>query len=320
MKFFQTFLFGLLAGAMVCVGLLYQEYKERLHSPCLPPLAYSIGAVDPRFGISEEKFTRLALESENLWEVALDRDILQYDPHAPFTLNLVFDERQSKTLTGKELEQSIADNTSSYEELSNQIERLNISYQSLVSEHNALSAKYEKEVQKYEEEVRMWNKRGGAPEKEYQKLLDDQKALDKMRSEINALVDTINATAHSSESVVQTINTTVDTLNTNISTYNNLFGEEREFDKGLYTVDAITVYQMETLADLRMTLVHEFGHALGIQDHVDNPQSIMHYLMRDQNMSPLTLTPADIAAVTTACRFDTAPSFSDVLQWKNLLF
>lgn len=318
-RLFRIFLWSFFCTLLITGGALYGAYKEELHSPCLPPLHYSIGEVDPRFGVSQAQFTSLAQQAEDTWERALGKNIFEYEQNAPFTLNLVFDDRQSKTNTGKQLESNIAEGKSSYESLSQELQSLHSSYDSLVADYNALEAEYDSKVAAYEKTVAYWNDHGGAPKDVYEDLQGDRKDLEKMADTLNEKAAKINTLAKTSGETVKEINETADAINSEITTYNGLFGGEREFDKGLYTGDAITVYQMEELGDLRLTLVHEFGHALGIVEHVDDDsQAIMYYLLRDQNVSPITLTESDVAAANHACRFDTRPSIADIFNWYEL--
>ncbi|HEV8677565.1 MAG TPA: matrixin family metalloprotease [Candidatus Paceibacterota bacterium] len=73
-------------------------------------------------------------------------------------------------------------------------------------------------------------------------------------------------------------------------------------EEGLYTSDAsgtrITIYAFQDKNELMRTLIHEFGHALGL-GHVSNPDSIM-YPSNDASQST-TLTKEDLAELSRAC-------------------
>jgi hypothetical protein len=73
-------------------------------------------------------------------------------------------------------------------------------------------------------------------------------------------------------------------------------------EEGLYTSDAsgtrITIYAFQGKSELMRTLIHEFGHALGL-GHVSNPDSIM-YPSNDASQST-ALTQEDLAELSRAC-------------------
>jgi len=49
-----------------------------------------------------------------------------------------------------------------------------------------------------------------------------------------------------------------------------------------------------------LALAHELGHTLGI-GHVDNPQSVMYYLMGEQDLKNPHLTKEDLDALKNVC-------------------
>ncbi len=64
------------------------------------------------------------------------------------------------------------------------------------------------------------------------------------------------------------------------------------FHKGLFNGREILIYEFESEDDLRLTLAHELGHALGLQ-HANDPTALMYPLMKDQNAENFSLTQAD---------------------------
>src|SRR5690606_36602606 len=96
------------------------------------------------------------------------------------------------------------------------------------------------------------------------------------------------------------INRRAQDLHLDVNAYNGKFGAAREFDQGNYTGNDINIFQFSGLEDLRLVVAHEFGHALGV-DHLDNPESVMHYLMNEQNVTELQATADDLAAVRQSC-------------------
>jgi hypothetical protein len=278
--------------------------REEIISPCLPPLHYTVGTIDPEFQLSSEKFTSLVLQSEHLWENALGKDVFQYDPNASFTINLLYDERQSKTNQSIQLEKEIDSKKETYDQMTEKLDANTKTYETLTSQYTTLTREYEKEVAEYNKEVASWNRAGGAPEKEYDILQKKLKTLEDKRTKINSLIHQINTLADTSKNIVATINNTADHINATVKTHNNLFEDGEEFNKGICNRNQIDIYQFITQQDLLLTLVHEMGHSLFITEHTRDPQSIMYYLMKDQPTDSITLTKQDIDIANQSCRFD----------------
>lgn len=277
-----------------------RKYIER---PCSKPLEYSLGEVDSRFGITRDEFLNIARESEKVWEEGVGRNLLEYNPQAPFKLNLIFDERQFQTNESQNLEEKL-------ENLGDQTKISSRQYESLKSDYEKRLAQYEKSVaefsadfQDYQKEVKYWNSRGGAPEDEYEKLQKKQKELDgiqkqleKERKNLKASIDKINTS-------VQKTNQAISTYNRDLETYQNKYGGEREFEKGLYDGTGISIYEFREKTDLKLTLIHEMGHSLEI-GHLENPQSIMYYLLGEQDLENPKLTEEDLVALKKVCGLD----------------
>ena len=80
-------------------------------------------------------------------------------------------------------------------------------------------------------------------------------------------------------------------LNASVKQYKQRF-QPHLFHKGLFNGKQILIYEFESEDDLRLTLAHELGHALGLQ-HTDDPHALMHPVMKDQDIAHFRLTQAD---------------------------
>lgn len=70
--------------------------------------------------------------------------------------------------------------------------------------------------------------------------------------------------------------------------------DPRLFDKGQFNGREIVIYEFESEDDLRVTLAHEFGHALGLKHH-DDPYALMYPQLSKQNLKDFRLGKADVA-------------------------
>lgn len=65
------------------------------------------------------------------------------------------------------------------------------------------------------------------------------------------------------------------------------------FHKGEFNGREINIYEFQSIDELRITLAHEFGHALGLQ-HTNDPNALMYPILEKQNFSHFKLTTADL--------------------------
>ncbi|PIP26716.1 MAG: hypothetical protein CO140_01330 [Candidatus Moranbacteria bacterium CG_4_9_14_3_um_filter_40_7] len=278
-----------------------EEINFSAKGPCEEPIKYSLGQIDHRFGISPEKFRALILEAEGLWENSAKLNLFEYDAAAAFKINLIFDERQMQTLDSEELESNLQKLEAEQDKLIKQFGSLSNAYQKKLADYNAQLAAYEKRLKKYNKEVEYWNEQGGAPEDEYADLEKERKKLKKLADDLEKQRLAVNSLATETNQVVKRENQVVLKYNADIATYKSQYGESREFEKGIFNGEEINVYQYKENDDLRLTLIHELGHALGL-NHLENPQAIMYYLMGEQGMENPSLTAEDLQALKEACQ------------------
>jgi len=279
-----------------------RNYIPAVSNPCSSPLAYSIGSVDLRFNISQDSVMSLAQKSENVWESQTGINLFQYESNAPLKINLIFDSRQKQALEAVVLEQKLGKLKISDANIKVQYDKLYAEYSRETDNYNTLAKKYEKEINSYNKEVSRWNDAGGAPPAEYEKLQKEQddlevmrKKLEKERKNINDLINQMNSLASREKQIVGSYNESV-------RTYSEKYGATREFEKGIFNGQEINIYQFNEDSDLELTIAHELGHALGI-NHVENPKSIMYYLMGEQDLNNPILTTEDITALKAFCDF-----------------
>lgn len=272
-----------------------------LDKPCSKPIEYSIGEVDQKFGISKDDVLKNALEAEKVWEAEARKDLFKYNPKAEFKINLVFDERQQSTNESIKLEDNLEKLDVAHDSTLQEYNLLKEKYSKQLEEYNKNVDEYEKRIEKYNKDVAYWNSRGGATEEEYKKLEKEKKELKAMYEKLEKERKVINNLASQANQTAEKENQIVNKYNSSLETYKSRFGESREFEKGIYSGQIINIYEFREVEDLRMTIIHEFGHALGI-DHLNDPGSIMYYLMGEQDLENPKLTEEDISALKNVCK------------------
>lgn len=246
-------------------GYVYYIYLDT--RPCVHPVEYSIGSVDPRFGTSNEDLRRDLQAASDIWSNTLNRTLFVENDTDGLPINLIYDEREEIVRQG----QSIAA----------QQDSIDVLKQTLDDVH-AFITKTENELNV---EIAAINARGGATLKEQASIAAQQRAL-------QSRIDQYNADA-------KILNDRIKTLNAQVAQYNTTAGHS--FRAGEYISDAsgkrINIYAYVNERQLKSVLAHELGHALGL-DHNDDPTSIMYSETEDGSLTP---SEKDIESLQELC-------------------
>jgi flagellar motility protein MotE (MotC chaperone) len=267
------FHFLFLVFLMISTGILYYFI---IYNQCNLPIKYSIGNIDSRFNISKEEAIAYSKESAEKWNTALKTTVLEYDENAELKIDFIYDERQENL-----------------DKLKSEMSDLDISDSSISETRETINnkiAQYETDMDSYNDKVSYWNSAGGAPTSIYNALQNEKKELERRR---------VNLT-----SAIQLLNNKIDTYNENLTELKNEIEEENSKVEvqGVYKggENEIDIFTFGTKNELKVVLIHELGHAIG-GGHTDNPESIMYYLIQDQDYDDPELMAEDIEMVQNTC-------------------
>jgi hypothetical protein len=274
-------------------------------APCRIPITYTIGSIDPRFGISEARLQTALSSGEAVWEKAAGRDLFKYmaTGTAQVRVNLVYDTRQETTDKLNKIGISLNSSVASYEALKAQYAAALEKYQSERAAFNSAFATYESDVRAYETEVRKWNAGGGAPPEAAAKLTAQKRALESRQASLMQRQSVLNQEADSVNAMVAGVNRLAKSLNMQVTQYNTT-GQStgEEFEEGVFESapgrEKIDIYEYDSDARLKRLIAHELGHALGM-DHVADPKAIMYRLNQSETDNP---TADDLTEMRRVCR------------------
>lgn len=268
---------------------------------CEEPISYRLGNIDNRFGISEKDIVSLLKEAEDLWETAGAKDLFVYNQNDTnaVPINFIFDQRQADIIAANQSEEFLNTEWNSFETLASQYESVSKEYKTKTNIYDSDVAEYEALLSEFNDTVDEWNENGGS-KKEYQDLKDQEFFIKTVFKGLEIERERLNETADRLNNLAEQVNAIQSQLNRKIGLHNERFAEEEIINSGDFDYYKINIYQYYSIADLRLTLAHEMGHAIGI-DHVEDKNAIMYYLLESQDVVGLEPQVADIEALFDVC-------------------
>jgi matrixin len=288
----------LLLSLVACVALSAGLWTIRPR-PCGRPIAYRLGAIDTRFGLTSDEVLEGLRQAESLWSHAMGRDLFAHDPRAALTVTLVYDERQQTTQTSQRLWSSMRQAQASHAEVSRSYAEWRETYERRARTYEATYAAYQERAAAYNAQMQQWSVRG-VPREAQAGLEAERSRLQAMRSELETERMAIESLAGTVRSLAEKGNALAEAHNRDVMTFNSRYGAPRQFHKGEFDGREITVFEFHDMRDFTLLLAHELGHALGL-GHVDDPAAVMHAVGGEQALEPLRLTAADLAALQKLC-------------------
>ncbi len=296
----------LLLGVMIYsfrneIGTAIGVVKSK-YFPCKDPIEYSLGVFDERFGVSKEDFVASLQEAEIAWEKSIGENLFEYKDGGSLKINLIYDNRQLVTDKLEKIDSVVEEGKGSYNEVKIQYENLKKEYEVDKKVFEARLKVFEERRDAYETQVKYWNNKGGASKEEYNKLQKEQKYLQAESVEIANLQAVLNIKINDLNSMASMLNGLANSLNLNVAKFNDIAKQNgEEFEEGTYERDAngerINIYQFDNQIKLMRVMMHEFGHALGLE-HIGDEKAIMYRLNNGINQE---LTISDIAELKKRC-------------------
>jgi len=306
-KYLFVGLIGFLAGIWFLSGSTSDRILAMESTPCTEPLSYTIGEIDPRFGIDRDGVKQRMETAAEVWSGAMERPMAVHKPgdDADVTVHFVYDERQELVDGELRFRERIKTEQSLLDQMQKEHKQERGEFERRSQEYVQFAERTTEKLDELNEWVKETNEAGGFMpedvetfderksdvEQRQQRVLDERRALDELAAEINREQERINKK--------------IEENNDRIDEYNEEFAGSTRFTKATFqrigSGGVIRVNQFMTRREISLLLAHELGHAFGL-DHVSNPRSIMHSQMGGQQYYPtLELTREDKAAIQNLC-------------------
>lgn len=283
---------------MMYPQLNHNSTLDRMSHPLDTRLRYRIGEVDPRFHMSKTQVENLAQQATEIWHQGTMKSLFVYDPNAKLAINLIYDQRQAES-SARSQEIRILENSQQYtksekqkiQQLQSEIDFANLqldqqktNYQSKVDQYNQLVNQLNQSRQNLDANQRF------QLDQQKNQLIIEQSQLKQQLDDYNQKINVLNQQVNQFNSVNQQYNQSVDQF--------NLRFQPRQFDKGVFDGRSINIYEFSSDDDLRVTIAHELGHALGLK-HNNDPKALMFPMMKEQDLQNFRLTQADLAMLNS---------------------
>ena len=255
------------------------------------PLQYRIADLDPRLNISKQKMIEISQEAAAIWERGTGKRYFVYDPKATFTVNLVFDQRQVRSMKRTENLKNLEQEKQLWLDENQKLLKLKQDSQQLHTQLELQKIKYQAQLNAYASAQNKYLNKSNT--KNLNLLQERTKLLNQQRDVLKILINDHDLNHQQIQVKTDELKQLHEQLTQSVDRFNQNFAPQL-VHKGQFKGKQIFIYEFSSIDDLRLTLAHEFGHALGLK-HTHNPKSLMYPRIKEQDPKNFQLTATDLA-------------------------
>lgn len=255
------------------------------------PLQYRIADLDARLNISKQKMIEISQEAAAIWEQGTGKRYFVYDPKATFTVNLVFDQRQVRSMKRTENLKNLEQEKQLWLDENQKLLKLKQDSQQLHTQLELQKIKYQAQLNAYASAQKKYLNKSNT--KNLNLLQERTKLLNQQRDVLQILINDHDRNHQQIQVKTDELKQLHEQLTQSVDRFNQNFAPQL-VHKGQFKGKQIFIYEFSSIDDLRLTLAHEFGHALGLK-HTHNPKSLMYPRIKEQDPKNFQLTATDLA-------------------------
>ena len=257
------------------------------------PLKYQIAFIDPRFQLTKEQFIEVSQQAAEIWQKETGKTYFIYDSQAQLSINLIYDDHQMLKDEQQNNLDALLQKQEAWRIKNEEIVLNKQEVAQLSSDLNKRKISLKAEFEQYQQDVIRFNQ-GEHRYYRADELKEQQNQLQQKSGNLQKESNILNYK-------IQLLNLKIRELNeeqNDLSSLKTQFKLEQKasiqpFHKGLFSQNQIQIYGYASLNDLRLTLAHEFGHALGLK-HTTDPKSLMYPRLKEQDIHNFKLTDSDL--------------------------
>jgi len=257
------------------------------------PLKYRIAFIDPRFQLSKEQLIDVSQQAAEIWHKETGKTYFSYDSEAQLSINLIYGDHQMMKSAQQENLNTLLQKQEQWRIKNEEIILNKREIDQLSSDLNKKKISLRSEFEQYQRDVTRFNQ-GEQRYYRADELKEQQNQLQQKSGNLQNESNNLNIK-------IQLLNAKIKELNqeqSDLTTLMTQFKLEQKasiqpFHKGLFSQNQIQIYGYTSLNDLRLTLAHEFGHALGLK-HTTDPKSLMYPRLKEQDIHNFKLTDSDL--------------------------
>ncbi|CAI3120559.1 hypothetical protein MWMV18_MWMV18_03282 [Acinetobacter calcoaceticus] len=279
----------------LCIGLQTTSFAQN-NLPMVSsnqPLKYRIAFIDPRFQLTKEQLIEVSQQAAEIWHKETGKTYFSYNSEAQLSINLIYDDHQIIKSEQQENLNALLQKQEQWRIKNEEIILNKQEIDQLSSDLNKKKISLKAEFERYQRDVTHFN------QGEHRYYLADE--LKERQNQLQQISGNLQNQSNSLNFRIQLLNKKIKELNqeqSDLTTLMTQFKLEQKtsiqtFHKGLFSQNQIQIYGYASLNDLRLTLAHEFGHALGLK-HTTDPKSLMYPRLKEQDIHNFKLTDSDL--------------------------
>ncbi|MEW5682572.1 MAG: matrixin family metalloprotease [Pseudomonadota bacterium] len=275
---------------------LLQHYadKQQQQYLCQTPVLWRIGKLDPAFNLTLEQAEQAAHNAASQWNKALGKELFRYDSLDGFAIDFVYDARQQQLLEQARLTRNLARYDATIDQRLHDLQQQAASLQARQQQFDQANQQFAADAAAFEQQARQ------ATSSERSRLLAHQQQLQQRQQQLQQQAAQLNDEQQRLLRQQQYLNETV-------ADRNALLPQQAEplaaAEVGVMQIQGrqrqMSIFAYTSIEALELTLLHEFGHALGL-GHTAGPASVMYYALSAQQQG---ISREDIQALQQQCGF-----------------